>query len=87
MTQQQIKDIDLTLALMLQLQSVLHTIDELSHSVVYKREFKQRTENFYKFISKHVEKTTSELPYEQVDKWQDITNEFDKLVKQIRLAE
>jgi hypothetical protein len=54
MNTKQRKDLDLTLALTLQMQSILHTLDELSHEVIYKREFKQRCENFYTWVEKIV---------------------------------
>lgn len=87
MTTKQQKDIDLTLALTLQMQSVLHTIDELSNEVIYKRDFKQRCDNFYAWLEKHVEPMTAKLPEETVNQWVDIVNKFDKIVKNIHLFE
>lgn len=85
MNKQQIKNLDLTLALTLQMQSVLHTIDELSHDVIYKREFKQRCDNFYSWLEKHVEPMTANLPEDTVNKWVDIVAELDAIVDKIKI--
>jgi hypothetical protein len=87
MNTKQRKDLDLTLALTLQMQSILHTLDELSHEVSYKREFKQRCENFYTWVEKIVEPTTKTLPDDGRYKWADIVNEIDKIVQKIKLFE
>ena len=78
---------DLTLALMLQMQSVIHTIDQLSNTLIYKREFKMRCENFYSFIEKEVEKTTENLDSEQSQNYIDIVKRIDDLVNEIRINE
>lgn len=85
MNKQQIKNLDLTLALTLQMQSVIHTIDELSHDVIYKREFKQRCDNFYSWLEKHVEPMTANLPEDTINKWVDIVSEIDKIVDKIKI--
>jgi hypothetical protein len=87
MTTKQRKDLDLTLALTLQMQSILHTLDELSHEVIYKREFKQRCENFYTWIEKIVENVSEQLPADTAQQWVDIVNEIDKIVQKIQLFE
>ena len=61
MTTKQQKDLNLTLALSVQMQSMLHTLDKLSHEPIYKREFKQRCENFYSWLEKIVEPMTETL--------------------------
>jgi hypothetical protein len=81
------KDVDLTLALCCQLQSVLHTIEDLSERVLYKHTFKTRTDNYYTFIEKFVENVTSALPEQNADNYTDIVKEIDKLVKQIKVTE
>lgn len=80
------KDVDLTLALCCQLQSVLHTIDDLSNGVLYKREMKNRTNNYYSFIEKFVEGVTKELPSEHADRYNDIVKELDKIAQQIKIT-
>jgi hypothetical protein len=87
MTKEMKHQMDLTLALMLQMQSVIHTIDQLSNTLVYKREFKMRCENFYSFIEKEVEKTTANLDSEQSQNYIDIVKRIDDLVKEIRINE
>jgi hypothetical protein len=87
MNTKQRKDLDLTLALTLQMQSILHTLDELSHEVIYKREFKQRCENFYTWVEKIVENVSEQLPADTAQKWVDIVNEIDKIVQKIQLFE
>jgi len=87
MTKEMKHQMDLTLALMLQMQSVIHTIDQLSNTLIYKREFKMRCENFYSFIEKEVEKTTENLDSEQSQNYIDIVKRIDDLVKEIRINE
>jgi hypothetical protein len=87
MTKEMKHQMDLTLALMLQMQSVIHTIDQLSNTLIYKREFKMRCENFYSFIEKEVEKTTANLDSEQSQNYIDIVKRIDDLVKEIRINE
>ena len=86
MTKQEINEqMDLTLALMLQMQSVIHTIDKISNTLLYKRNFKMRCENFYSFIEKEVEKTTECLDEVQSQNYIDIVKRMDDLVSEIRL--
>jgi hypothetical protein len=87
MTKEMKHQMDLTLALMLQMQSVIHTIDQLSNTLIYKREFKMRCENFYSFIEKEVEKTTANLDSEQSQNYIDIVKRMDDLVNEIRINE
>jgi hypothetical protein len=87
MTKEMKHQMDLTLALMLQMQSVIHTIDQLSNTLIYKREFKMRCENFYSFIEKEVEKTTENLDSEQSQNYIDIVKRMDDLVNEIRINE
>jgi beta-galactosidase beta subunit len=87
MTKEMKHQMDLTLALMLQMQSVIHTIDQLSNTLIYKREFKIRCENFYSFIEKEVEKTTANLDSEQSQNYIDIVKRIDDLVNEIRINE
>ena len=44
------KDIKTTLKIFIQLQSLVHSIDELSESVLFKRELKQKSNNYLKTI-------------------------------------
>ena len=85
MTTKQQKDLNLTLALSVQMQSMLHTLDKLSYEPIYKREFKQRCENFYSWLEKIVEPMTETLHEDSVQKWVDIVNELDKIVDKIKL--
>lgn len=80
------KDLDLTLALSIQMQSMLHTIDKLSHEPIYKREFKQRCDNFYSWLEKIVEPLTDDLHEDAVQRWVDIVNEIDKIVDKIQIT-
>lgn len=85
MTTKQQKDLNLTLALSVQMQSMLHTLDKLSHEPIYKREFKQRCENFYSWLEKIVEPMTENLADDGRYRWSDIVNELDKIVDKIKL--
>ena len=85
MNTKQQKDLNLTLALSVQMQSMLHTLDKLSHEPIYKREFKQRCDNFYAWLEKIVEPMTEKLSDDGRFKWADIVNELDKIVDKIKL--
>jgi hypothetical protein len=69
------------------MQSILHTLDKISHYPIYKREYKQRCENFYSWIEKIVEPMTEDLNDEARYKWAEIVNEFDKIVDNIKIFE
>lgn len=82
-----IKDLDWSLAIACQLQSVLHSLDELSRKVIYRQELKKETERYYKYIEKFVEGVTEGLPLEQAQRYSDIIRELDNIAAQIKIAD
>jgi xanthine dehydrogenase molybdopterin-binding subunit B len=69
------------------MQQQLELIDELSSSIHYKREMKQRTENYYAYVCRYVEFSTDALTPEQTEQWVKISNEMRKILNQIQIQE
>lgn len=70
------------------MRSLMHQIDLLSRESVYKREIKQRTENYYNFIEVLTNRFVFELdkPYQDKEEQENILavrDQFVKLVAQI----
>ena len=78
-------DIDITISIMCKVQSILHDLDELSHSVRYRQEFKMRNENYYNYISKFAEALTQQVNTEEGQNYADIVAEFDRLGQTIKV--
>ena len=72
------KDIETTLRLSCQLQSVIHTIDELSESVQFKRQLKQRTNSYSMVIDKFLNELQECMDIDEVENYSLIVNEIDK---------
>jgi len=79
------KDIETTLRLSCQLQSVIHTIDELSESVQFKRQLKQRTNSYSMVIDKFLNELQECMDIEEVENYSLIVNEIDKIVQKIKI--
>ena len=79
------KDIETTLRLSCQLQSVIHTIDELSESVQFKRQLKQRTNSYSMVIDKFLNELQECMDIDEVENYSLIVNEIDKIVQKIKL--
>ena len=79
------KDIETTLRLSCQLQSVIHTIDELSESVQFKRQLKQRTNSYSMVIDKFLNELQECMDIDEVENYSLIVNEIDKIVEKIKL--
>jgi len=80
-------DLDITLRILMCMQLQLELMDELSHSIHYKREMKMRTENYYTYVARYVEYSTDALTPEQSDQWVKISNEMRKILNQIQIQE
>ena len=79
------KDIETTLRLSCQLQSVIHTIDELSESVQFKRQLKQRTNSYSMVIDKFLNELQECMDIYEVENYSLIVNEIDKIVQKIKI--
>lgn len=80
-------DLDVTLRILMCMQQQLELIDELSNSIHYKREMKQRTENYYSYVCRFVEFSTEVLTPEQSEQWVKISNEMRKILNQVQIQE
>ena len=79
------KDIETTFRLSCQLQSVIHTIDELSESVQFKRQLKQRTNSYSMVIDKFLNELQECMDIYEVENYSLIVNEIDKIVQKIKI--
>ena len=80
-------DLDITLRILMCMQLQLELMDELSHSIHYKREMKMRTENYYTYVARYVEFTTELLTPEQSNQWAMITKKMRDIINEIQIQE
>jgi hypothetical protein len=73
------------LSLYLKCQSIIHSIDELSDSVSMKREFKQKTNSFSKFVEKHLDSIGYNIDAEEADYYNKIVAKLDDVTNSIVL--
>lgn len=67
------------------LQSVLHKIEDLDGSLMFKRELKQRSNAYYKHIEKIVEGVTVNMNTTESESHIKIVNEIDNIVNGIQV--
>jgi len=79
------KDIKTTLKIFIQLQSLVHSIDELSESVLFKRELKQKSNNYLKTIETKLNLIGRSMDQEEQEYFNSIVSELDKLVDTIKI--
>ena len=77
------KDLTTALKLFCQLQSVCHSIDELSDTVLFKRRLKQITNAYLKAIEMQVIELTEAMGLEEMDNYADIVRQLDELAATI----
>ena len=78
-------DIKTTLKIFIQLQSLVHSIDELSESVLFKQELKQKSNNYLKTIETKLNLIGRSMDNEEQEYFNSIVNELDKLVDTIKI--
>jgi len=79
------KDIKTTLKIFIQLQSLVHSLDELSESVLFKRELKQKSNNYLKTIETKLNLIGRSMDKEEQEYFNSIVSELDKLVDTIKI--
>ena len=79
------KDIKTTLKIFIQLQSLVHSIDELSESVIFKQDLKQKTNNYLKTIETKLNLIGRSMDQEEQTYFNSIVSELDKLVDTIKI--
>jgi len=79
------KDIKTTLKIFIQLQSLIHSIDDLSESVLFKRELKQKSNNYLKTIETKLNLIGRSMDKEEQQYFNSIVQELDKLVDTIKI--
>ncbi len=80
----EIKDV---LALYLLCQSLVHKVDDLSGKVIFKQEFKKRSNNYCSFVEKHLNTLTKDMDFSESDYYISIVREIDKLVNGIEVEQ
>tara|TARA_R110000822_G_scaffold79199_3_gene189565 strand:+ start:1007 stop:1255 length:249 start_codon:yes stop_codon:yes gene_type:complete len=78
-------DIKTTLKIFIQLQSLVHSIDDLSESVLFKRELKQKSNNYLKTIETKLNLIGRSMDKEEQQYFNSIVSELDKLVDTIKI--
>ena len=69
------------------LRSVIHDIDELSDAVIFKRETKQRINNFLNFIEKQVNPIAKAFDPEEAEYFNTIVQKIDEICNQINVEQ
>jgi methylaspartate ammonia-lyase len=79
---------DLTNALRLfcQLQSLIHTIDELSDSVRFKHELKKRSKSYSLTIERLLNDLQKDMNIEEIENYSKIVTELDNLIKTVKIT-
>jgi len=78
-------DIKTTLKIFIQLQSLVHSLDELSESVIFKQDLKQKTNNYLKTIETKLNLIGRSMDNEEQEYFNSIVQELDKLVDTIKI--
>ena len=73
------------LGMFLTMQSMIHQIDEISESVLFKQEFKRETNRYYKYIETKVNQLTREMDLKEAQYYIDIVAKIDKVIQDIEL--
>lgn len=79
------KEIEKVLGIFLTTQSLLHQIDDISDSIIFKREFKRETNRFYKYIESKVNQLTKQMDLKEAQYYIDIVAKIDKVISEIEL--
>ena len=64
---------------------MIHQIDEISDSVLFKQEFKRETNRYYKYIETKVNQLTREMDLKEAQYYIDIVAKIDKVIQDIEL--
>lgn len=78
-------DLSTLMILHCQLQSVLHTIDELEGHEYYKHGLKQKTNQYLKYIEPKVDAIARKIPVKESDAYVQIVKVLDDVVKSIKI--
>ena len=81
------EEVNKLLFLHCQLQSVMHTIDEIQYSSIYVKELKKRTNNYLRFIEPRIKEITDKIPVEEADAYIQIVKQMDDLIDKIKITE
>ena len=79
------KDIKATLKIFIQIQSLIHSIDELSDTVIYKQDFKKKTNNYLTTIESKLSLIGRSMDSEEQNYFNQIVKELDDLVDSINI--
>ena len=79
------KDIKATLKIFIQIQSLIHSIDELSDTVIFKQDFKKKTNNYLTTIESKLSLIGRSMDSEEQNYFNQIVKELDDLVDSINI--
>ncbi len=77
------QDINITMRLICQLQSIIHTMDELSDTVRFKQALKQRTNSYLLVIEGVTNELADAMGMDELDNYGEIVSELDQLASTI----
>ncbi len=79
-------DLTICMRLLCQLQSTIHTLDQLSDRVLFKQSLKQRTNAYLKVIESMVNDLAKAMDIKDMDEYSKIVKSLDDLVATIEIT-
>lgn len=79
-------DLTICMRLLCQLQSTIHTIDQLSDTIIFKQSLKQRTNSYLKVIEGMVDELAEVMDIKDMDEYSKIVKSLDDLVATIEIT-
>lgn len=68
-----------------QMQSLIHTLDEIQETPIYVKEIKMRTNSYLQFLEKRVNEITTKIDPSEAQYYVDLVAELDEVVKKVTL--
>lgn len=79
------KEIKNVLQLFLLSQSMIHQIDNISDKVLFKHEFKKRTNNYQAYLEKHINTLTGNMDISESQYYVELVAKVDAVVESVEL--
>lgn len=79
-------DLTLCMRIICQLQSTIHTCDQLTDRVMFKQSLKQRTNAYLKVIERMVDDLADAMDIKDMDEYSKIVKSLDDLVATIEIT-
>lgn len=81
------KEIKTTLAIVIKLQSLIHSLDDLQDNVIYKHKLKQETNRYLKTIESFVNKIGASLDESESKYYTKLVKEIDDVCEKIEIEQ